>query len=414
LERSQSFAIAVSKGQMRGLLNEDLRQTAVRVLGEQPLPKLKDVDWIATLELAASEILVSPAESIEQHLRALADAYTLFAFLRETPDVQAAVEKMFSHGEIWLDAAIILPLLAEQLGDEQTGRFTRMIEAAQEAGMDLFVSGSILEELERHMNRALACARKGHGWQGPVPFLLSRYLESGRSVKQLPSWLDNFRGVERPIDDIADYLEEEFGIKRRDLDAAARAAPEKLRHALEAVWYAIHEKRRGGRRENIDDNALTRLVSHDVESYSGIIQLRSQQKASPFGYSAWWLTLDQTAIGLEPELRTALGEEPPHSPVLSADFLVNYLAFGPVRRHLGKATESSLPVVMQPSMVRYLTPEFLAEAEKVREGVQELPERVIRRHVRDYLDTAKRRVGRATRAGIRDLDSDIVVDEERS
>ena len=74
--------------------------------------------------------------------------------LRETPDVQGAVEKMFSHGKIWLDTSIVLPLLAEPLFDGQTGRFTRMLEASHEAKLELFVTWGVIEEIERHMNRS--------------------------------------------------------------------------------------------------------------------------------------------------------------------------------------------------------------------------------------------------------------------
>jgi hypothetical protein len=410
-ERSQAFAIAVSTGQMKTMLAaDDLRNSAIQVIGAQGLPKLKDVDWLAVLTAAAGEMLISPAASIQAHLRSLADSYTLLAFLKQTPDVQAAVEKMFSQGEVWLDTSVVLPLFAEELFEDGPGRFTRMVRAAREAGLALYVTSGVVEEVERHMNRSLAFARVGPGeWRGTPPYLVGQYLESGGSPKTLASWLDNYRGSERPLDDIADYLAEEFGIERRELADAAAAAAEPLRLALQSIWYEAHKRRRVGRKGTaIDELALTRLVSHDVECYSGIVQVRKQEKASPFGYSAWWLTLDQTAFELEAPLREALGENPPHSPVMSADFLVNYLAFGPVRRRVTKATEASLPVALEPSIVRYFTPELLEQAEKIRAELRDLPERVARRRVRDFVERAKRRLGPVARAGLRDLDADLI------
>ena len=41
---------------------------------------------------------------------------------------------------------------------------------------------------------------------------------------------------------------------------------------------------------------VNRLSRHDTENYVGVIQQRKQEKASPFGYSAWWLTLDRSAL----------------------------------------------------------------------------------------------------------------------
>src|SRR5262249_11011560 len=113
-----------------------------------------------------------------------------------TPDVQGAVEKMFSHGMLWLDATVVLPLLADTLtaSEGEKGRFTRMIDAARDAGLNLFVTLGVIEEVERHMNRALTCVRRDSGqWVGQIPYLLERYVESGRAFASFPTWLENFR-----------------------------------------------------------------------------------------------------------------------------------------------------------------------------------------------------------------------------
>jgi hypothetical protein len=343
-------------------------------------------------------------------MRSLADAYTLLAFLRQTPDVQGAVEKMFSHGQVWLDASVVLPVLAEPLFDGPPGRFTRMLEAAREAGLELFVTPGAIEEIERHMNLALTCVGMDHGrWLGSVPYLLERYMASGRSPAAFTNWLENFRGDVRPEQDIGDYLQDQFGIGTRSLQAERDASAPELRHALQVLWYEAHRHRRERQGAPLDEMVITRLVEHDVECYCGVIQLRSRERASPFGYSAWWLTVDRKAFDLKPKLRDAMAVEPPDSPVLSADFMVNYLAFGPVRRKVGKAKEAHLPLMMELGTARYLTPELLAEAESLREELKDLPDRVVRRRVRDHLDRARRRLGPIAKAGVRELDDELVV-----
>lgn len=44
--------------------------------------------------------MANPPEEVRAFLRSLADTYTLFAFMRETPDVQSAIVKIFSDGDI--------------------------------------------------------------------------------------------------------------------------------------------------------------------------------------------------------------------------------------------------------------------------------------------------------------------------
>ena len=410
LERSQAFAMAVQTGSLAGLVDADFTDVLVTEISRSSLPKLQGVEWLEVLKTGVREVLLSEDSAVQVHMRSLADAYTLLAFLRQTPDVQSAVEKMFSHGQVWLDTSVVLPLLAEPLFDGPPGRFTRMLEAAREAGLELFVTPGVIEEIERHMNRGLACVRMDQGqWIGDLPYLLARFVASGRSLAAFADWLETFRGDVRPEQDIGDYLHGEFDIETRSLEAECDAAQPELRHALQILWYEVHCQRRERRGPLLDENAITRLVEHDVECYCGITQVRRKERASPFGYSSWWLTVDRRAFNLTPKLRDAMVAGPPDSPVLSADFMVNYLAFGPVRRRVGKAKEAHLPLIMELETVRYLTPELLAEADSLREDLKDLPDRIIRRRIRDHLDRARWRVGPIAKAGLGELDDELTV-----
>ena len=409
-ERSQAFAMAVQTGSLVSLADADFTGVLLSELSKASLPKIQGVEWLDVLRTGVREVLLSEESAVHSHMRSLSDAYTLLAFLRQTPDVQGAVEKMFSHGQVWLDASVVLPLFAEPLFDGPPGRFTRMLEAARDAGLELFVTSGAIEEIERHMNLALPCARMDHGqWLGLVPYLLGRYVASGRSPTAFASWLETFRGDVRPKQDIGDYLHDQFNITTRGLEAERDAAAPELRHALQIIWYEAHRHRRERQGVPLDEIAIGRLVEHDVECYCGVTQLRSRERASPFGYSAWWLTVDTQAFDLKPKLRTAMVAEPPDSPVLSADFMVNYLAFGPIRRKVGKAKEAHLPLMMELGTARYLTPELLTEAETLREELKDLPDRVVRRRVRDHLDRARRSLGPIAKAGVGELDDELVV-----
>ena len=407
LERSQAFAMAVYSGTLAELADSDFTTTLTSAVAKAKLKKTPGVDWIAKLRGAVRELLISDTPSVQAYLRSLSDAYTLMAFLKQTPDVQGAVEKMFSHGALWLDATVILPLIADTLAasDGERGRFSRMIEAARDAGLKLYVTPGVIEEVERHMNRSLVCVRMTFGqWEGSVPYLLERYIAYGRSTASFPNWLENFRGESRPLQDIAEYLHEQFGVKERSLESERNSSSPELRHALETIWYERYDRRREKYGAPLDDMAITRLVNHDVECYAGVVQLRTKEHASPFGYSAWWLTVDRQAFDLKNRLRGYLSESPPDSPVMSADFLVNYLAFGPMRKRVTKAKESSLPLLMLIGGATQLTPELITEAENLRAQLKDLPERVVRRQVRDHLDKARSRIGPIAKLGMDEVD----------
>lgn len=361
-DHSQAFAMAVSSGTTGVIADSDFRSIVIQQLARKHLPKLFGVDWINLLQTGVREILTSANPAIQAHMRSLADSYTLLAFLKQTPDVQSAVEKLFSHGVLWLDATIILPLIAEMLysGEGEIGRFTRMHAAALDAGLKLYVTPGIIEEIERHMNRSLTCARyTGGQWEGSIPYLLERYVSAGRARSAFANWLENFRGEQRPLTDLSEYLSDEFQIEERPLDAECAAAPQGLRYALQEIWHERHVRRRERYGTPLDDMTITKLVNHDVECYAGVVQMRQREKPSPFGYSAWWLTVDRQAFNLKAELHVLMGEAPPDSPVLSADFLVNYLAFGPNRRRVAKSAEAHLPVLMIMGAASQFTTELL-------------------------------------------------------
>ncbi|WP_157256668.1 hypothetical protein [Methyloversatilis discipulorum] len=407
-ERSQAFSVAVQSGNLSQLADTDFDSVLLPLVARSTFPKTPHADWVLLLRRSVRDILTSDDQAFTTYLRSLADAYTLLAFLKQTPDVQGAVEKMFSHGILWLDASVVLPLLGDTLAEdeEEIGRFSRMIEAARDANLKLFVTSGVIEEVERHMNRALTCARltQGH-WEGSVPYLLERYVVSGRSPASFSSWLENFRGEARPLQDIAEYLHERFGITERSLETESAASSSELRNALQKIWLDRYERRKEKYGALLDDMAINRLIGHDIECYCGIVQLRSHEKPSPFGYSAWWLTVDRQTFDLKGRLRPLMNEAPPDSPVMSADFLVNYLAFGPVRRHVTKSKESHLPLLMVLGGATSLTPDLMAEAESIRAQLKEMPERVVRRQVRDYLDRAKSRIGPIAKMGINDVDN---------
>ena len=399
-DRSEAFSAAVTTGDITRLATDHFRDVILEDLRVDPPPRgsvESDPEW---LDRQVREVLLAQEPAIQEHCVYLSEAYTLMAFLRETPDVQRATQKMFSHGDIWVDTSAVLPLLSEELLDDDSGQFQRMVHAASNAGLHFFATRGVVEEIERHINRAMTCARKGlTQWEGRTPFLLEAYLQEGAPLTEFASWTEYFRGPSRPVEDVALYLRERHQIECQDLDPDLSGSAIELRQIVQEIWHGIHTKRRERSGSRIDDIVIGRLSNHDAENYAGVIHRRAQERDSPFGYTAWWLTLDRSAFSV----RSALidqGLQPPDSPVLSMDFFSQYLSFGPLRARVHAAGGRMLPIVFEPRLVRFLTPELLDEAARVREGMKGVPERVIRRRIRDLLDAARQRVGPLAKLGL--------------
>jgi hypothetical protein len=379
----------------------EVESTATRELGALPSSSGLRGPVVPLVARSVQAVLTSPPDTLAPYVRALSDSYTLFAFLRQTPDVQSAIVKMFSHGEIWLDTSVILPVLAETLARPEARQYSNLLKAAKEAGSTLHATRGVLEEVERHINRASVCAGKtGADWLGKVPFLFSAFMWSGRPRGECSKWLGEFVGSMHPEDDLAEYLELEFGIKRGSLAEEAERADVRLRGAVQEVWRESHDRRHANDQMELDDITKGRLVDHDVENYLGVVERRKTAGVQPLGYSVWWLTLDRTAFCLHERLGRDYTDRPLHSPALSADFMNNYLSVGPARRMLSKQFESSLPIMMDLSVMQAVPTELIQVADTLRQELVGLPEHVIRRKIRDTLDAGKTRLGKLAHEGV--------------
>ena len=406
-ERAESFASAVMAGDLAGFSTDHVNTVILDDLRYHPADKGSAESNPVWLEDLIGEVLASSSEGIRRYLHDLADAYTVMAFLRQTPDVQSAISKIFSHGEIWLDTSALLPLLVEELFEDRIRQFQDIVRIATDAGLSFYVTHGVVEEVERHINRCLACIRTSN-WEGRLPFLVEAFLQTGRAINQFGEWSELFRGPDRPVDDVIDFLEERFNIQVHDLDQEARSAEDSFRFAVEEIWNDVHRIRRE-KLGDFDPIAVARLSKHDSETYVGIIQRRSQEKPSPFGYSSWWLTFDSAALKVRDRVRQQLLIDPPDSPVISLDFLAQYLVIGPIRPKVSKAEVRNLPVIIKPQLVAFLTADLLNEAARIREETKNLPDRLTRRRIRDHLDEARRRIGPMSEKG-----AELVFDEIRA
>lgn len=405
LRRGEAFASAVQGG-------ESFQLDAASLLDE-----VRDINHPIGLtdsqvSAAILQVLESPSVRMSAYLRRLSDSYTLFAFLRQTPDVQKVVLSIFSEGNIWLDTSAILPLIGETLVDDVTRRhYTQLLRSAVDAGLSLYATPGVIEEVERHLNRCVAFAYSTREtWTARTPFLYSAYVLSGRSSTEFIAWQDNIRGRERPIEDVRDYLEDVFSIEESSLEDVANGAPIELRAAVQELWMEQHDRRRGsGDDYSTDPGTISRLVAHDVENTVGVIQLRHNETRSPMGYKSWWLTMDKTALRLKSYLQDRMGSDAPtSSPALSPDFLSQYFRLGPMRAAIERGIHVELPVMTDISRLENVPRDLIELADRVRTENGGLDERVIRRKVRDTLDAARAKQGPVTVGGLHEIQKTIL------
>jgi hypothetical protein len=412
-ERGETFAESVASGQRQLFQPEDLEECIQRDLAQLPDTSSLRHNLSDLTVQAVDRILISHTPSTQSLLRSVMDGYTLFAFLRETPNVQSAVAKLFSQGEFWLDTTAVLPLLAETLLPSGDRGYTTVINAARSAGARFFVTSGVIEELKAHLDNSVQAWRNLSVWKSRTPFLLQTYIWSGRDNTDFRKWTENFYGSARPLDDLKIFLDSSFSVRTHDLTGYLENVPEELRWHSDAYWQKVHAKRRRQPGAAADETALDetvrRLAAHDSEAFLGILERRrGEQVNNPFGYTTWWLTLDSAARKASEEIGDRTGSNIPQSPVVDFEFLTYYLVVGPARRQLDKRLEQQLPIALDSQFFETLPQALLDAAEMARKDVQGQDERIVQRKIRDHLDAEKIRARRGRRqTGLDTIKADI-------
>jgi len=379
------FAEAV-RAQTASDLRSDVLTTAQdAVTRSSSLLRAMKMPADALVELAVEVVttaFVLPAGPIQGYLRQLADAYNLFAFMQEAPDVQRAVTHFFSRGELLLDTTVILPCFGETLLAEEDRRYTNLLRGALDAGMTLDVTGGVLNEIDAHFNLCLHCYRMSPGeWLGSIPLVYADYSKA-LGTGDFPQFVEKFRGRGGEAD-IQLFLEQALDVNLVDLDPLADTFPLTARGEVAELWRERKRIRASGGEMERDI-----LLRHDLEMYFGTLGRRRKERADLFGYEAWWVTADATAVRMF-ETAKAEGSELSSNPCMTPNFLTNLLAIGPTRGRIERGIRNRLPVALDVQRHGYPVPGLSARADEIRASNAGEPEWLIRRRIRDRMNELK-------------------------
>ncbi len=405
-ERGEAFVTSVKTGQSILFEQQEIMELASRDCSQHVDQTTLRHNLASLVAFSVERAVLNSSENSHYFLRAIADAYTLFAFLCETPNVQSAISKLFSQGEFWLDTSAVLPLLVEQLLEPADRRNSIVIQAVVEAGAKVLVTEGVVAELLHHIDHSVKAWRSPVSWNGRTPFLYASYIWAGLPNDKYLTWVDNFRGRLRPDTDLGEFLLEKHGIRVSNLTKEAQKVDPALRWQTQEYWRRVHERRKNY--SDIDPEVIKQLAERDVENFLGVIQRRGgEEVGSPFGYRTWWLSLARTSVIAAKEIQEASGLDRLDSPVLSYDFLTQYLAVGPARKQLSRSLERRLPMMMDTSLLDATPAVLLSLADEARKNFDGCDERLMRRKIRDHLETAKLSGKRVGRAGIDAIVSDL-------
>lgn len=407
-DRAAALASGVLAGEVSQITSHELERVVKNTVTKDGAQRYEG-HIVQGVTACCRDLLSVPDERVNRYLEAIADSYTLFTLFQQSDDAQAITNKFFVGGAVWLDTSIVLPLIAETLLESEFRSVTNVIEAAKSAGTKFFVTDGVIEEVERHINRCgvyVSIFQSGgdQQWRGSRPYLVQSYLLQGRRIGGFQKWREAFVGDVDQQRDLKDYLLKMHAISVANLEEACKAVSDELRIAVDEFWNHVHEQRRSRDDDGFDQLAIQRLARHDTENFVGVVARRKSAPAdSAIGYPYWWLTFDSEAFQVLHKIRKDVADYPRHSPVMSPDFLLTYLRFGPSRKNQGV---QHLPIMMEFASYADLPADLIKALQEIRDSNSEFPEYVIQRKMRDRLDELRARPGAAVSAGLNGLIGD--------
>jgi hypothetical protein len=392
--RGEQFASALANDSSLSSAGPELSDVILRC---KPPKLAAGTSAAAVCESIAKNLLRSPSAETLAYLGMLSDCYTLFAFLAATPDVQKITKKLFDHGEIWLDTNVVLPALAEQASEvteEFEKPFTALFRQLGGTAVKVYVTKGVVEEIIAHLNRCLSFARSDK-WRGEPPYLAAQYLIAGKDISGLPAFIETFVGHEKPEEDLAEFLDEELGINVFDPPESDNLS-ESAREEITKYWHL----KRTEARPDYDPLTVVRIARVDSENYINVLNRRSASpQGSWYGYTSWWLTLDSAARKLLSEVSPATRDEIRHQPILSLDFAIRYLTFGPLRSRIDRTLANPLEM-FAPEIAEAIPLDLIEHAQRIRAESGPMSERLRRRRIRSDFDRQRATYGPAHQAGL--------------
>lgn len=385
----EQFVTAVTSGHINALQTDQINSAVISDLAKHPYRSPLVAHYPSLIYHVVRALTASETKEARAYFQNLSTSYTLLAFLNQTPDVQKATKRIFSHGQIWLDTSVILPLFAEQLAEDGQARtYQTIYEACKREGDELFMIRGVVNEISHHIQNCLSCISMADQWNGPVPFLLAQYLSTGKNITGFRNWIEIFRGAVDPQNDIEVFLKQEFNIKVSSLTDSARLVDKEVGLAVERLWSESHEKRRA---ESTNRMSSLILKNHDVEMYLGVMGQRLDSSLPELGNRSWLLTKDRSAWAISDQLRSQFEGVGMQSPLLSVSFLINAITFSPSRASLTQAIDTRLPSILDIEFEEADAVGLLQLARETRISNADLSERAIQRKVREKIFESRRR-----------------------
>jgi hypothetical protein len=374
---------------------EDATEMSLKLLakpahGFLSIPALDSDQFLDLIPAVLEDVVARPSEHLAEKLRNSANAYCLLFTLREAPDVQMVLQKVFRSARLLVDTSVLVPCLAETLLPKEEQRMSNLLRAATQSGIQILITDDVLNELETHLERiryvfarhiAPLVDRVGRiAAADSTGAIVAAYLRHGEKagIGSMDEFVNLFMGRENPSIDLTEYLQHEMGIKYAPLEEEFQSLNPATLAEVTELWKQTRKKK-----AEMEDDVFDRLIHHDVRALLVTEKLRRMSGSdATYGQQWWWLTRDRSAYRVDLRFRAEKGP----SLCMSPEFFIRYLSMSPMAAKSGQT--ALLPISVELASLGLIPAEMRDEAVRLLETSKNWKEYQRRRKLRELINKA--------------------------
>lgn len=347
-QQGLEFSNYILHGKSQQVIEKDLQEVINSVVDSSSVVDANKEKVKTAILMAIRDIVYNGTIEQKKYFRSLSNTYMMMFLLQWNPQIATYFETMATKLVIYVCTSILVPALSEYFLSNENKRHWNLLKGAHQAGIRLFVSDAIIDELKHHFymikNRYETFFRNNEKvylnseaetmYIDEIMLRAYFYAKSQNKVFNFEDFLSNFidPDLKTVKDDLISYLKGEFGI---------------VYFNDESLKIRISEEEQIKLTERLVENKSQKKAETDSKIILSIYKLREKNNETAssgiFGYKTWWLSKDSTTFKAVSDV---FGDKYPVSCYIRPDFLYNYITLAPKKHEVDEMYREVFPSLL--------------------------------------------------------------------
>jgi len=325
----------------------------------------------------------------KEYLRRLSQTYTMMFLLKWDPQLAASFQKIASQLKIFVCTSILIPALSEIYLEPKKRRYWTLLEGAHQAGVQLTINQTILDELVNHFGMI----RNKYNTQyrdieeiyladeistlyvDEIMIRAYLYSKARGKVQKFKDFIEEFAhpSLKDANRDLRNFLEEEFNIHYEDTSDIEKKLNEK---DIKLLTEELTEPKQSKEKALTDSKLI--LMIYKMRELNN-----ENDHKRVFGYKTWWLSQDIITFKA---IQKVFGDRFNINCYMRSDFLYNYISLAPKKQEIDNMFKEVFPSMMGINLSYHLPKEICVHINKSLNEHSDKSPTMIKRAIRNYTE----------------------------